>query len=85
MEHILSIDDLPPGQFEIISYESYLTDRLTRFIITAKDTSGFILNFWANTLLADYIGNKSIDKTFIFYNERVLKSQIRILNEKIQR
>jgi hypothetical protein len=85
MEPILAIDELPTGKYEIMSYESYLTDKATRYIITAKDTNGFIVNFWANTLLADYIQIKDIEKTFIFHNEQIPKSHIRILNKTTTR
>jgi len=83
MEHIIAIDELPPGQFAIMFYEGHITDKKHRTVITARDFVGAIYTFYANTFLEEYIKNMSENKSFAFYNDRMLKAQIKIVSEKI--
>jgi len=59
MEHIISIDELPAGQFAIMFYEVHITDKKHRTVITARDFDGIIYTFYANTFLEEYIKNMS--------------------------
>jgi len=83
MEHILSIDELPAGQFAIMFYEIHITDKKHQTVITARDFDGVIYTFYANIFLDEYIKNMSEQKSFAFYNDRMLKAQIKIVSEKI--
>jgi len=83
MEHIISVDELPAGQFAIVFYEVHITDKKHRNFITATDFDGIIYTFYANTFLEKYIKNMSEKKSFAFYNDRMLKAQIKIVSEKI--
>lgn len=83
MEHILQVDDLPAGQFEIMLYEIYITEKKNKYVITARELDGSVYMFYANTLLEDFIKNMPDKKSFVFYNDRLLKAQIKIFSDKI--
>jgi hypothetical protein len=83
MDSILQVDDLPAGQFEIMLYEIYLTDKKNKYVITARELDGSVYMFYANTLLEDFIKNMPDKKSFVFYNDRLLKAQIKIVSDKI--
>jgi len=83
MQHIISLDELPPGQFAIMFYEVHITDKKHGTVITARDFDEAIYTFYANTFLEEYIKNRSETKSFAFYNDRMLKEQIKIVSEKI--
>jgi len=59
MEYIISIDELPAGQFAIMFYEVHITDKKYRTVITARYFDGTIHTFYANTFLEEYIKNMS--------------------------
>lgn len=78
MESILHIDDLPPGQYETMLYEIYITDKAEKYVIHARNLAADVYIFYANLFLENYIKNMSEKKSFVFYNDRTLKSQIKI-------
>jgi len=64
-------------------YEVHITDKKHRTVITASDFDGAIYTFYVNTFLEEYIKNMSDEKkSFGFYNDRMLKAQIKIVSEK---
>jgi len=83
MAYISPIDELPAGQFAIMFYEIHITNKKHRTIITAMDFVGAIYTFYANIFLKEYITNLRETKSFAFYNDVMLKAQIRIVSEKI--
>jgi len=83
MAHVISLDELPAGLFAIMFYEVHITDKKHRTVKTARDFDGAIYTFYANTFLEEYIKNMSEKKSFAFYNDRMLKAQIKIVSEKI--
>jgi len=51
MERIISVHEVPAGQFAIMFYEVHITDKKHGTVITARDFDGVIYTFYAHTFL----------------------------------
>jgi|JI102314DRNA_FD_contig_21_14592129_length_620_multi_4_in_0_out_0_2 hypothetical protein len=83
MEHILQIDELPTGQFAIMYYEIHMTEKKQKFVITARELDGSVYTFYANPVLEELLKNWENKRSFVFFNERVFRAQIKIVSEKV--
>jgi len=83
MEHILSINDLPPGEYETIFYKIYITDKAEKYVIHCRELDGTTYQFYANQFLENYIKDMPQPKSFVFYSERNFKTDVKIVGETI--
>jgi hypothetical protein len=83
MEHILQIDELPTGQFAIMYYDIHMTEKKQKFVITARELDGSVYTFYANPVLEELLKNWENKRSFVFFNERVFRAQIKIVSEKV--